>query len=90
MEDSNQKKSKQPTDSRVHHFMDWLLIEALEGMAKRFGAGVIDADDLELQRLIEENVEKNKVEDSYFWGIEILKEFRERRSADSISWPPKK
>ena len=86
---SKHEKMEQPSVSRVYHFTDALLIDALRGLVKRYGEDVIGADEASLRRLVEENIpEKDKVKDNFFWAVEILKELRYRRDTGRISWPP--
>jgi hypothetical protein len=77
--------------SRVHHFSNPLLLEALQGLIKRFGAGIAEVDnDFCLYRLIETNtLEKDKVENTFFWSREVLKEIQIRLAENRISWPLK-
>jgi hypothetical protein len=85
------KECEAQSTSRVHHWANPLLLEALHGLIKRYGEGIVKMDDdFCLHRLIETNtLEKNKVENNYFWSREILKEVRLRLAENRISWPLK-
>jgi hypothetical protein len=75
--------------TRIHNFSNDLLMDALSGLVKRFGPGVVEEKDGPcLRRVVEQNIKKDRVEINYFWAAEILKEFHHRRGAGSISWPP--
>jgi hypothetical protein len=75
--------------SRVTHWKNALLIEALQGLIRRYGTGIIEANELELQRLIlVYTAEKSAAEISLYWCKEILREFHYRLSTGRITWPP--
>jgi hypothetical protein len=80
-----------PLVTRVDHWANSLLLEALQGLIKRFGAGIVGTDnDLCLYRLIETNTpEKDKAENTFFWSREVLKEVQIRLAENRISWPLK-
>jgi hypothetical protein len=77
--------------SRVYHWTNSLLLEALQGLIKRYGAGIVKLDnDPCLYCLIETNTpEKDKVENTFFWSREVLKEVQIRLAENRISWPLK-
>jgi hypothetical protein len=77
--------------SRVHHWTNPLLLEALQGLIKRYGATIVKMeDDFCLYRLVETNtLEKDKVENTFFWSREVLKEVQIRLAENRISWPLK-
>jgi hypothetical protein len=84
----NQKKDE---SSRIHSWEDELVIDAMQGLARRFGTSIFEANELTLCNLIKQNcINKEKGDNMLFWATEVTREFQHRITTGRITWPIKK
>ena len=74
------KSQNLPKLSRVHHFENALLLDAWNGIKRRYGTAIeyFSLDERELSELIKANSLDISYENNYFWVLEVISEIKIR------------